>query len=100
MLKSDSAPIAELTTRQAPATFARREVRHDPTWEQDFAAFLRNSQSKEELQGLFGQFRAGESFFDQMMRRILMRALCKRVGSDLQVGPNGVLKHPETMEFV
>jgi acetyltransferase-like isoleucine patch superfamily enzyme len=28
-----------------------------------------------------------------------MRALCKRVGNDLQVGPNVVLKHPETMEF-
>jgi acetyltransferase-like isoleucine patch superfamily enzyme len=34
-----------------------------------------------------------------MMRRVLMRALCKRVGNDLQVGPNVVLKHPETMEF-
>jgi acetyltransferase-like isoleucine patch superfamily enzyme len=28
-----------------------------------------------------------------------MRALCKRVGNDLQVGPGVVLKHPETMEF-
>jgi acetyltransferase-like isoleucine patch superfamily enzyme len=34
-----------------------------------------------------------------MMRRILMRALCKRVGNDLQVAPNVVLKHPETIEF-
>ena len=34
-----------------------------------------------------------------MMRRVLMRAMCKRVGNDLQVGPNVVLKHPETMEF-
>jgi acetyltransferase-like isoleucine patch superfamily enzyme len=28
-----------------------------------------------------------------------MRALCKAVGNDLQVGPNVLLKHPETMEF-
>jgi acetyltransferase-like isoleucine patch superfamily enzyme len=33
------------------------------------------------------------------MRRLLMRALCKRVGNDLQVGCGVVLKHPETMEF-
>jgi acetyltransferase-like isoleucine patch superfamily enzyme len=33
------------------------------------------------------------------MRRILMRAMCKGVGNDLQVGLNVVLKHPETMEF-
>jgi acetyltransferase-like isoleucine patch superfamily enzyme len=34
-----------------------------------------------------------------MMRRVLMRSLSKCVGNDLQVGPNVVLKHPETMEF-
>jgi acetyltransferase-like isoleucine patch superfamily enzyme len=99
MFKSESNPIAEPATRQVPATFGLREVRVDPSWEQDFSAFLRNSRSNEELQGLFGQYRAGETSFDQMMRRILMRALCKRVGNDLQVGPNVVLKHPETMEI-
>ena len=40
-----------------------------------------------------------ESAFDAMMRRVLMRAMCKHVGNDLQIGPNVVLKHPETMEF-
>jgi acetyltransferase-like isoleucine patch superfamily enzyme len=34
-----------------------------------------------------------------MMRRILLRALCKRAGNDLQVGASVVVKHPETMEF-
>jgi acetyltransferase-like isoleucine patch superfamily enzyme len=48
---------------------------------------------------LFARFRAGESSFDGMMRRVLMRALCRKVGSDLQVGVDVVLKHPETMEF-
>jgi acetyltransferase-like isoleucine patch superfamily enzyme len=89
----------ELRTRQVAATFGCREAHQDPAWEQDFAAFLRTSRSREELLGLFGQFRAGETAFDTMMRRILMRALCKRLGHDLQVGPNVVLKHPETMEF-
>ena len=99
MSKSESDSLTELTTRQVPATFGRRELRLDPAWEQDFSTFLRSSRSKEELEGLFGQFRAGESSFDGMMRRVILRALCRRTGNDLQIGPNVVLKHPETMEF-
>jgi acetyltransferase-like isoleucine patch superfamily enzyme len=85
--------------RQVTATFGRRELRRDPLWEQDFAASLRDSQPKEELLNLFARFSAGESTFDTMMRRVLMCAFCKCVGNDLQVGPNVILKHPETMEF-
>ena len=99
MFSPRSASAVALGVRQVPATFGRRELRHDPAWEQDFAAFLRDSQPKEELLDLFARFRAGESAFDNMMRRVLMRALCKCVGNDLQVGSSVVLKHPETMEF-
>ena len=48
---------------------------------------------------LFAQFRSGETTFDGLMRRVVMRAMCRHGGNDLQVGPNVVLKHPETMEF-
>ena len=99
MVSPRSATAVALGVRQVPATFGRRELRHDPAWEHDFAAFLRDSQPKEELLDLLARFRAGESAFDNRMRRVLMRALCKRVGDDLQVGPDVVLKHPETMEF-
>jgi acetyltransferase-like isoleucine patch superfamily enzyme len=85
--------------KRVQATFARRELRQDPAWEREFAAFLKASQSKEELENLFARFRGGESAFDGFMRRVLLRALCKCVGDDLQVGPDVVLKHPETMEF-
>jgi acetyltransferase-like isoleucine patch superfamily enzyme len=84
---------------RVPATFGRRAMREDPAWEQDFCGFLQTSNSSGELAELFARFRGGESAFDAMMRRILMRALCKTVGHDLQVGQNVVLKHPETMEF-
>ena len=87
------------SAREVPATFGRSERRPDPAWEFGFAAFLRDSQPKEQLMDLFGRCRAGESAVDAMMRRVLMHALCKRVGDGLQVGPNVVLKHPETMEF-
>jgi acetyltransferase-like isoleucine patch superfamily enzyme len=95
---SDVASCTELS-REVAATFGRREIHPDPNWEHEFAAWLKNACTRDELLDLFGWYRSGESTFDTMMRRVLMRALCKRVGNDLQVGPDVILKHPETMEF-
>ncbi len=99
MKDRDSGPATELGEWQLTATFGRRELRHDPAWESGFAEFLGNSHSRDDLLNLFARFRTGESSFDSTMRRIIMRSLCKAVGNDLQVGPDVVLKHPETMEF-
>jgi acetyltransferase-like isoleucine patch superfamily enzyme len=99
MFNSGSDNAVRVGVRQVPATFGRSELCPDPAWELGFAAFLRDTQSKEELLDLFARYRGGESVVDTMMRRVVMRAICKRVGSDLRVGPNVVLKHPETMEF-
>ena len=70
----------------------------DPSWERDYAAGERNP-SREDLLAEFGQYRAGESRFDSMMRRFLLRAICKSMGHDFHIEPNVMLKHPETMEF-
>jgi acetyltransferase-like isoleucine patch superfamily enzyme len=101
-----SARLSEITSsnvvhagRQVPATFGRQGAQSDPGWEQEFAAFLSASHTPAELAYLFARFRAGESAFDAVMRRVLMRASCKRVGSGIQVACNVVLKHPETMQF-
>ena len=90
---------ANATVRHVPATFGQMQVRNDPVWEQEFAAFLNGSQPKEELLNLFARFASGESSLHLLMRRVIVRALCKHAGHGLQVGPNVVLKHPETMEF-
>ncbi|MCU1271963.1 MAG: hexapeptide transferase [Acidobacteriaceae bacterium] len=95
----ESANGNELTLRQVAATFGLRETREDPAWEGDFSAWLKSSRTREQLVEMFGQFRSGESVFDSLMRRVIMRSLCKSVGSDLQVASSVVLKHPETIEF-
>jgi len=99
MLSMNSKTAVDSANRHVQATFGRREARQDPAWERDFAAHLRSSETREALLDQFARFRSGESTFDSLMRRVLMRALCKRVGNDLQVGPGVMLKHPETMEF-
>jgi acetyltransferase-like isoleucine patch superfamily enzyme len=99
MLSSGSGLEVEAGVRQVAATFGRQELRSDPAWEVDFAASLRDTQSREELLALFARFRSGESGFDVVMRRVVVRALCRRAGNGIQVGPDVVFKHPETMEF-
>jgi acetyltransferase-like isoleucine patch superfamily enzyme len=99
MINADSLNGVETGDREVAATFGKREAREDPQWELDFAASLRETQSRDELAAQFGRFRNGEAGFDAVMRRILLRALCKRAGNGLQVGPGVVLTHPETMEF-
>lgn len=89
----------EAGIRQVAATFGRRETRQDATWELGFAAWLKEARGQEELLELFAQFRSGESAFDALMRRVVLHAVCKSVGDDLQVAPSVVLKHAETMEF-
>jgi acetyltransferase-like isoleucine patch superfamily enzyme len=91
--------MMESLARQVTATFGLREVRPDPAWEAELSAFLKKSNSAPELLDLFAQFRSGENAFDLLMRRALVRAICRRAGNGLQVGCNVVLKHPETMEF-
>ena len=88
-----------VATREVPATFGRKEVCPDPAWEWEFAATLKQKHSREELHGMYSRFSAGESDLDALMRRVLVRAMCRSVGHALQVGPGVVFKHPETMEF-
>lgn len=98
-MSNDQSMSAVAELRRVEASFGRKETRPDPAWEREFAGALRKKNSRQELMGLFARFRSGETSFDCLMRRILMRALCKSLGNDLQVGPDVVLKHPETMEF-
>ena len=85
--------------REVAATFGRRQMSNDPSWESEFSNWLRETTSCDDLQSMFAQFRNGEMKFDSFMRRVILKALCRSVGNDLQIGVGVVLKHPETMEF-
>ena len=88
-----------LAERKVSATFGRETSIPDPVWEVGLAASLHDIHTREGLLALFDRFRGGEGPFDTMMRRVLFRALCRRVGYGLNVSPEVVVKHPETMEF-
>lgn len=85
--------------REVPATFGRRETHPDAAWECEFSGHLRETQSAAELQALFARFRGSEDAVGVLIRRAVFRALCRSVGNDVQISPEVVLQHPETMEF-
>ena len=96
---SKTQSTSDVSLREVVATFGRRQTSPDPAWEREFAQWLRETRSGDELHAMYGRFRMGEDSFDAFMRRVLLRALCRAAGHDLQVGVGVVFKHPETMEF-
>jgi acetyltransferase-like isoleucine patch superfamily enzyme len=85
--------------RTVSATFGQKEVCPDPQWEREFSIWLREKHSPHELLALFSRYREAEGTVEELLRRAVFRALCRRVGQDVKVEPGVVLKHPETMEF-
>jgi len=91
--------LIEAQMKNVVASFGRRQLCQTPTWEIDLTSYLKGTLSHQELLETFARFSTGENAFEMMMRRVLVRALCKQAGSDIQIGPSVVLKHPETMSF-
>jgi acetyltransferase-like isoleucine patch superfamily enzyme len=86
-------------TREITATFGRRQASIEPAWEAECAAWLREKHSTDELVAMFSRLREEEGALETSLRRALLRALCRHVGTDIQIGPGVMLKHPETMEI-
>lgn len=85
--------------RTVPAVFGSTKVIFDTAWEWDFAADLKQSHTPAELLALYSRYKNEEGPFESRLRRIIFRAMCKTAGHALQIGPDVVLKHSETMEI-
>ena len=88
-----------LAGREVPPTFGAKEVSADPVWERGFSSWLKQAENPQRLHELFATYRGGEDGLSALMRRVLIRAICRSSGDGLQIGPNVVFKHPETLEF-
>ena len=76
-----------------------REVVPDPQFEIDMAADLRGRLGREQLQDAFAQYANGTGYIDELMRRVCLRALVKKLGSGVNIRRNINLIHPETFEI-
>jgi acetyltransferase-like isoleucine patch superfamily enzyme len=95
--KPESLEFSE--ARTAPAVFGKFQVSKDASWEWSFAEHLKQTYSAKELLALFSRYRNEEGPFETQLRRVVFRAMCRLAGNALQIGPDVVVKHPETMEF-
>jgi acetyltransferase-like isoleucine patch superfamily enzyme len=85
--------------RIVPAVFGRAPLKHDPAWEWEYAAHLKQTHSASELLALYSRYRNDEGLFETQLRRVIFRAMCRTAGHAAQIGPSVVLKHPETFEI-
>lgn len=90
---------AHAGTRRVSAVHGCRQVQPDPEFELGLAAWLREQHDLAALQALYPRFGDGQGPLDALMRRALWRAMARRVGHGLQVGPGVGFTHPETMEI-
>jgi acetyltransferase-like isoleucine patch superfamily enzyme len=87
------------STRSVPAVHGTREIEPDAAFERGLAEYLRTVNDAAALIGLYGRFVHGESDFDGMMRRVVLRALVRSMGDGVTVGRGVVFRHPETFEI-
>ena len=92
-------PSFEAGARIVHAVHGKQEVQPDAQFEQEFANELRSTSSRESLLDLYNRFAHDDADFDLRMRRILWRAIARRVGHGLRVGPAVGFKHLETFEL-
>ncbi len=85
--------------RVVPAVHGLRRSTSDPAFEEGFAAHLRATHKREELLDLYGRFATGRSDFDALQRRVIWRAVARRLGEGVRIGAGVGFKHLETFDI-
>lgn len=93
MSEGDSAP-----GRIVKAVHGRQEAKPDAPFELGLAEHLKAEYSVDQLLELYQRFASGSGGLDPMMRRVVWRAVSRRLGHGVRIEPNVGFKHLETFE--
>ena len=85
--------------RMVKAYFGLGKIKKDPSFELEYAQYLRENLTPGELLTVYDRFKSGETTFDSLMRRIILRSLIKKCGHDISVSSFVTFTHPETFEI-
>jgi acetyltransferase-like isoleucine patch superfamily enzyme len=91
--------VTDRPAQTVSAMHGRRAIEPDPPFERGLSEYLRARHDAGGLMELYGRFVHGESEFDGLMRRAVLRALARSVGDGVTVGRGVVFRHPETFEI-
>jgi acetyltransferase-like isoleucine patch superfamily enzyme len=87
------------TSRIVKAVHGLQELQPDPTFEMGLAEHLRDIYSKDSLVELYARFASGEGKFDELMRRVIWRAVAQKMGHGVRINSGVGFKHLETFEI-
>jgi acetyltransferase-like isoleucine patch superfamily enzyme len=82
-----------------PAVHGRKEIVPDPDFEIGLADHMRTHFQPDALLDLYGRFYTGEGIFDQLMRRTIIRALCRRLGHGVRIDGGVRFRHLGTFDI-
>ena len=82
-----------------PAVHANRETPPDPAHEIGLSEHLKSAYSREQLVELYSRFAIGEGAFENMMRRVIWRAVARRFGNGVTIRSGVGFQHLETFEI-
>jgi len=85
--------------RVIKAVHGVQETKPDPGFEIGLSDHLRAQHSREALIDLYARFAIGDGDFDSLMRRVIWRAVAKRLGHNVRIGSGVGFKHLETFEI-
>ena len=87
------------TARTVRAVHGRKRVANDPSAELKLAKSLRDKYDYAALAEMYGAFAIGDAADDLAARRVLFRAMAKKLGHGLTVGTGAAFKHLDTFEI-
>lgn len=86
-------------SRMAPAVHGRRQLEPDPSFEVDLSRHLGRSYSSSALLEHYARFANGDGELDGLLRRVIWRAVARKFGNGVRIGPGVGFKHLETFEI-
>lgn len=89
----------EQNFRTVPAVHGRREIKPDPPFELELSRHLHGSYSSAALLEQYSRFADGYGELDNLMRRVLWRALTRKLGHGLRIATGVGFTHLETFEI-
>ena len=88
-----------LKNRTVSATHGLKSVVKDSPSELAFAKHLKKSFTNKEIASIYSNYCDGLSDYDLMMRRIIWKALAKKIGHGLKIGVGVRFQHLETLSL-
>ncbi|MBD2148112.1 acyltransferase [Sphaerospermopsis sp. FACHB-1194] len=89
----------DLNNKIVKAQHGLKQIQEDPNFEKELAQYLQASFPKEHLINLYERFIIPDGQFDTLMRRVLWKALTKKIGNNVIISSEVRFNHPETFEI-